>query len=142
MNGPADTSAAPGAPTAVRQDIQFLRGIAVLAVLFYHSKIVPMAGGYLGVDIFFVISGFLITKNILDDIARQRFSFADFYARRARRLLPAAYCTLFVTTLLASKVLTEDRWQDFIAQLIGAVTFTALLLMVNPKPCFSPKATS
>ena len=140
MNGPADTSAAHGAPTAVRQDIQFLRGIAVLAVLFYHSKIVPMAGGYLGVDIFFVISGFLITKNILDDIARQRFSFADFYARRARRLLPAAYCTLFVTTLLASRVLTEDRWQDFIDQLIGAVTFTANFALPQQTGYFSTGA--
>ena len=102
-----------------------LRGIAVLAVLLYHSKLVPMAGGYLGVDIFFVISGFLITKNILTDIARQRFSFLDFYSRRARRLLPAAYCTLIVTTLLASVVLTADRWSDYLDQLLGAVTFTA-----------------
>ena len=85
-----------GNRTAVRQDIQVLRGIAVLAVLLYHSKLVPMAGGYLGVDIFFVISGFLITKNILSDIDRERFSFQEFYSRRARRLLPAAYCTLIV----------------------------------------------
>ncbi|MBE0547630.1 MAG: acyltransferase family protein [Rubrivivax sp.] len=102
-----------------------LRGIAVLAVLLYHSKLVPVAGGYLGVDIFFVISGYLITKNILTDISRQRFSFLDFYSRRARRLLPAAYCTLIVTTLLASRVLTEDRWSDYLDQLLGAVTFTA-----------------
>jgi peptidoglycan/LPS O-acetylase OafA/YrhL len=109
----------------VRQDIQLLRGVAVLAVLLYHSQLVPVAGGYLGVDIFFVISGFLITKNILTDISLQRFSFLDFYSRRARRLLPAAYCTLIVTTLLASKILTEDRWSDYIAQLLGALTFTA-----------------
>ncbi len=109
----------------MRQDIQFLRGIAVLAVLLYHSDVVPLAGGYLGVDIFFVISGYLITRNIVSDLDRGRFSFTDFYTRRARRLLPAAYCTLIVTTLLASKVLTEDRWQDFVAQLLGAITFTA-----------------
>lgn len=117
--GPAGTQA------AVRQDIQFLRGIAVLAVLLYHSEVVPVAGGYLGVDIFFVISGYLITGNILKDLDAKRFSFVDFYARRARRLLPAAYCTLIVTTLLASRVLTPERWDDYVAQLLGALSFTA-----------------
>lgn len=113
----------------VRQDIQFLRGIAVLAVLLNHSKLVPLSAGYLGVDIFFVISGFLITGNIVRDCDAGRFSFGGFYARRARRLLPAAYCTLVVTTLLAAKVLTEDRWRDFVAQLLGTVTFTANVVL-------------
>ena len=125
MNAQARTAAVSAAPSAVRLDIQFLRGIAVLAVLFYHSDVLPLAGGYLGVDIFFVISGYLITRNILGDIDKGRFSFVDFYARRARRLLPAAYCTLIVTTLLASQVLTQDRWDDFVEQLLGALTFTA-----------------
>ena len=129
-----------GNRTAVRQDIQVLRGIAVLAVLLYHSKLVPMAGGYLGVDIFFVISGFLITKNILSDIDRERFSFQEFYSRRARRLLPAAYCTLIVTTLLASRILTENRWSDFVDQLIGAVTFTANIALPLQAGYFETRA--
>ncbi len=126
MSSPADPARAQA---EVRQDIQFLRGIAVLAVLLYHAEVVPLAGGYLGVDIFFVISGYLITRNIVQDLKRGRFSFSDFYFRRARRLLPAAYATLIVTTLLASKVLTEDRWHDFVAQLIGTVTFTANIVL-------------
>lgn len=109
----------------VRVDIQVLRGIAVLAVLLHHSGLTRMSGGYLGVDIFFVISGYLITKNIASDIDGGRFSFRGFYTRRARRLLPAAYCTLVVTTLLAAMTLTQDRWSDFVAQLVGAATFTA-----------------
>lgn len=120
-----ETPRPPPNATLPRQDIQLLRGVAVLAVLLYHSKLVPVAGGYLGVDIFFVISGFLITKNIVTDISLKKFSFLDFYSRRARRLLPAAYFTLVVTTLLASKILTEERWSDYIAQLLGTVTFTA-----------------
>lgn len=127
MSTPLRDISAPASP--VRLDIQFLRGIAVLAVLFYHSSLISLPGGYLGVDIFFVISGYLITRNILHDIDRQRFSFANFYTRRARRLLPAAYCTLAVTSLLAAVVLTQDRWSDFLAQLLGALTFTANVVL-------------
>ena len=125
MAHPAHPGDAHAQNKTVRLDIQVLRGVAVLAVLLYHAKLLPMAGGYLGVDIFFVISGFLITKNILTEIDQQRFSLVDFYTRRARRLLPAAYCTLIVTTLLAAKVLTADRWSDYVDQLLGAVSFTA-----------------
>lgn len=99
-----------------------------------------MAGGYLGVDIFFVISGFLITRHILDELAGQRFSFADFYMRRARRLLPAAFCTLAVTTLLASQVLTQARWNDFLAQLLGALTFTANFVLPAQSGYFETSA--
>lgn len=125
---------------AKRIDIQVLRGVAVLAVVLYHAKLVPMAGGYLGVDIFFVISGFLITRHILDELGGQRFSFADFYMRRARRLLPAAFCTLAVTTLLASQVLTQARWHDFVAQLLGALTFTANFVLPAQSGYFETSA--
>jgi len=131
---------AHAAADAKRTDIQVLRGVAVLAVLFYHAKLVPVAGGYLGVDIFFVISGFLITGNILDSLSKQRFSFADFYARRARRLLPATYCTLVVTTLLASQVLTQARWNDFVAQLLGALTFSANFVLPAQSGYFETSA--
>jgi peptidoglycan/LPS O-acetylase OafA/YrhL len=127
MNKPARDIGTSGSP--MRLDIQFLRGIAVLAVLFYHSDLIPLSGGFLGVDIFFVISGYLITRNIIHDIDQQRFSFATFYSRRARRLLPAAYCTLAVTSLLAAAVLTQQRWSDFLAQLLGALTFTANVVL-------------
>jgi len=113
----------------IRPDIQFLRGIAILAVLIYHAELIPLSGGYLGVDIFFVISGYLITSIILRDLSANQFSFFQFYARRAKRLLPAAYCTLIFVTLLSFKVLTESQWDDFIKQLIGTVTFTANIVL-------------
>ena len=114
---------------SLRHDIQFLRGFAILAVLVYHSDVVPLAGGYLGVDVFFVISGFLITTIVLRDLAAGHFSFARFYARRAKRLLPAAYSTLIVSTLLCAKILGPEQWQDFIKQLVGTVTFTANMVL-------------
>ena len=115
--------------TAMRPDIQFLRGIAILAVLIYHAEIIPFSGGYLGVDVFFVISGYLITSIILRDIYDNRFYFVQFYSRRAKRLLPAAYCTLIFSTVLGFKILTDAQWDDFIKQLIGTVTFTANIVL-------------
>jgi peptidoglycan/LPS O-acetylase OafA/YrhL len=113
----------------VRHDIQFLRGIAVLSVLLYHANISPVANGYLGVDIFFVVSGFLITKIILTGLSRDSFSFTQFYLRRAKRLLPALYSTLFFTTLLAYAFLTNRQWADYVDQFLGAITFTSNMVL-------------
>ena len=72
-----------------RPDIDGLRAIAVLAVLFYHSGIGLFSGGYVGVDVFFVISGYLITTIIVREIRQGTFSIAGSYERRMRRILPA-----------------------------------------------------
>jgi peptidoglycan/LPS O-acetylase OafA/YrhL len=108
-----------------RSDIQALRGIAVLLVIVQHAREGLLEAGYLGVDIFFVVSGFLITGLIGRAIADGSFSFGEFYFRRAKRLLPAAYVTFAVTALGAAFVLDLREWQDFSRQLAGAVSFTA-----------------
>lgn len=113
----------------VRADIQLLRGVAVLSVLLFHAKIGPFANGYLGVDVFFVVSGYLMTAQILRGLNAGRFSFTAFYVRRARRLLPALYSTLAVSTALAYLVLTDRQWSDYLAQLFGALTFSANLVL-------------
>ncbi|WP_114945084.1 acyltransferase family protein [Microvirga calopogonii] len=77
-----------------RPDIDGLRAVAVLAVLLFHFQVWPFTGGFVGVDIFFVISGYLISKIILNGAEAEAFSFADFYTRRSRRLLPALLVTI------------------------------------------------
>jgi peptidoglycan/LPS O-acetylase OafA/YrhL len=113
----------------LRRDIQFLRGIAVLVVVLYHSNLELLNQGYLGVDVFFVLSGFLITSIILKSLNNNNFSFSEFYLRRAKRLLPALYSTLLFTTLLSLIVLTKLQWIDYLAQLKGALTFTANMVL-------------
>lgn len=89
--------------------IDGLRTIAVLGVLFTHFHIPGVTGGFLGVDVFFVISGFLITRLIINEYKREgQFRFGRFYLRRLRRLLPAALATIFVS-LIVFGVLFEDR---------------------------------
>ncbi len=114
---------------SLRTDIQVLRGFAVLVVLLYHAKIGVFSAGFLGVDIFFVVSGFLITRLVKNGIENGSFRFSDFYYRRAKRLLPAAYVTFGVTVLLAPFFLTSTELQDFRTQVIGAVTFTANVVL-------------
>jgi peptidoglycan/LPS O-acetylase OafA/YrhL len=88
-----------------RRDIQGLRAVAILAVVAYHAGL-PIPGGYVGVDVFFVISGYLITQLLWDEVAGGgRLSFSRFYARRARRLLPSAVLVIVVTVAVSVAVL-------------------------------------
>lgn len=113
----------------MRLDIQSLRGYAILSVLLFHARMPFVPGGYLGVDIFFVISGFLITNLISKQIQDETFSFREFYFRRAKRLLPAAYTTFILTAIAATFLLTSQELVDFSRQLVGAVTFTANMVL-------------
>ncbi len=81
-----------------RADIDGLRAIAVLAVIFFHAGVPGFSGGFIGVDIFFVISGFLITSIILKEINNGKFSIARFYERRIRRIFPALFFVIAVTS--------------------------------------------
>ena len=74
-----------------RPEIDGLRALAVIPVVFFHAGISLFSGGYVGVDVFFVISGYLITSIILNEIEHDRFSLTNFYERRARRILPALF---------------------------------------------------
>jgi len=100
-----------------------LRGIAVLAVIIYHADISALAGGFLGVDVFFVLSGFLITNLLLEELTRTNtIDRANFYLRRIRRLLPALLLVLFASVLV-SGLLVMDAAYQVRRDLPWAVTF-------------------
>src|SRR5215467_8291702 len=110
-----------------RNDIDGLRAIAVLAVILFHLRVAPFGGGFIGVDVFFVISGFLITGLILNDIRKDRFSIAHFYERRVRRILPALFTVLAVTSIACCVLLPPDQLHDFGNSLAATVMFSSNL---------------
>lgn len=99
--------------SSYRPDIDGLRGIAVFCVVVFHAGFTRFSGGFVGVDIFFVISGYLIASIIQREIDEQRFSYARFYARRAKRILPALLVMLMASITLATLVMTGAEMNDF-----------------------------
>ncbi len=93
----------------VRLEIEGLRALAVIAVILFHAGASFIPGGYLGVDVFFVISGFLITRNIAEEKERGLFTLRGFYWKRVMRLFPACAATILVTLLLGSIILPPDE---------------------------------
>ncbi|KQB98503.1 hypothetical protein AL073_02445 [Loktanella sp. 1ANDIMAR09] len=94
-----------------RDDIDGLRAVAVILIVFFHVRLSNVPGGFIGVDVFFVISGFLITSLILRETAEERFTFKDFYLRRLRRLGPALLVTIALTLLAGWFILPPTLYQ-------------------------------
>lgn len=109
-----------------RDDIQGLRALAIVPVVLYHSHRSWAPGGYVGVDIFFVISGYLITGIILGEIARDRYSVIGFYERRIKRLFPALFLLLTATTIAGLALLPPPQLAK-----LGGATIAALLFVAN-----------
>ncbi len=107
-----------------REDIDWLRAIAVLSVVAFHFE-APVWGGFVGVDIFFVISGYLITAIIQSELKSGAFSFARFYERRVRRLLPALYAMVALTALPSFHYLLTSERAEFFRSVAAVVTFTS-----------------
>lgn len=103
-----------------RADIDGLRAVAVLLVFAYHLGTARVKGGFIGVDVFFVISGYLIGSIILSEIDRGKFSLLSFYERRVRRILPALFITLAVCALLAYKFLLPAELEAFAKSFLAA----------------------
>ena len=107
-----------------RSDIEGLRAVAVILVLLYHADIPGFSGGYVGVDVFFVISGFLITGLILRELRETgTLSFVGFYARRARRLVPASILTLAITMMASEWFLAPLRVLDIAGDVAASALF-------------------
>ena len=109
-----------------RQDIQGLRALAVLLVILDHARIGPFHGGFIGVDVFFVISGFLITGLLVSEAERTgRASLLGFYARRARRILPAATLVILATVAASVYFLSAVEANGAIEDALWATFFAA-----------------
>jgi peptidoglycan/LPS O-acetylase OafA/YrhL len=128
----------PAATTEVkyRPDIDGLRAVAVMAVVLFHAGVPRISGGFVGVDVFFVISGYLITGLILNDMAHGRFSIVSFYERRARRILPALFAVLIVASIAAYALLMPDRAQAFGQSLVATVFFYSNILFWHQSDYF------
>ena len=114
-----------GASLAHRDDVDGLRAIAVLAILAFHLGIAGFTGGFVGVDIFFVISGYVIIRSILPDLESGRFSIADFFIRRLRRILPALTVVLAATLAAGFLILSPAELSELAGSALATMAFGA-----------------
>ncbi len=116
----------PSKERGFRPDIEGMRAIAIVAVLLCHAGVPFLAGGYVGVDVFFVISGFLITRLLLGELDRTGgISIRNFYARRARRLLPLSAVLLAAVGIASLLILSPVRCVEVAGDIISSATYTA-----------------
>lgn len=111
-----------------RPDIDGLRALAVVSVCVFHAFPALLPGGFVGVDVFFVISGFLITSILQKDLQEGRFSLATFYARRVRRIFPSLLITLALVLALGWYVCLDDEYQQVGKHVLASASFTSNLL--------------
>ena len=123
-----------------RPEIDGLRTIAVLPVILFHAEIAPFHGGYVGVDVFFVISGYLITSLLLGDIAAGHFSIVNFYERRIRRILPALFTVMLATLPFAYIFLLPTEFEAYGKSLIAVPTFVSNVLFWSERGYFGAAA--
>lgn len=112
-------------PSHYRPDIDGLRAVAVLAVVLHHLSADLLPGGYVGVDVFFVISGYLITRIISREMEEGTFTFARFYERRARRIFPALFAVLAVTLLAGYFLLLPSDYAGTLRGALGTLFFAS-----------------
>ena len=110
---------------AYRREIDGLRALAVLPIVLFHAGFEHFAGGYVGVDVFFVISGFLITSIIVGQQAAGNFRFKDFYERRARRILPALFFVLLLCVPMAWLWMLPGEVVEFAQSLRAVLGFAS-----------------
>ena len=111
-----------------RGEIDGLRALAVFPVILFHAGFEWFSGGFVGVDIFFVISGYLITTIIISEMAEDKFSIVNFYERRARRILPALFFVMATCLPFAWLWLTPSYLKDFGQSLVAVSIFSSNIL--------------
>lgn len=123
-----------------RSEIDGLRAVAVISVILYHAGFVHFSGGYNGVDIFFVISGYLITSIIVSDIQNDKFSLIKFYERRARRILPALFFVMLCCLPFAWLWMLPEQFKSFSQALVAVSIFSSNILFWLKQDYFAPAA--
>lgn len=121
-----------------RRDIDGLRALAVIPVVLFHFGFSTFSGGFVGVDVFFVISGFLITSILFREISAQRFSFVDFWARRARRIIPALSVVLLASLALGWLLLTAKDFSELGRTVRYQALFISNILFMREDGYFQP----
>jgi peptidoglycan/LPS O-acetylase OafA/YrhL len=139
--GPPDAQNGPVAASRYRADIDGLRAIAVMSVIGFHAFPGLVSGGYVGVDIFFVISGFLITTILLTDLDRGRFSFVGFYARRIRRIFPALILMLAVSLSLGWFLFFAVEYKGLGERIAEGAGFIVNLVLLDEENYFRAGGT-
>jgi peptidoglycan/LPS O-acetylase OafA/YrhL len=112
-----------------RADIDGLRGVAILSVLIFHTFPSLLKGGFIGVDIFFVISGFLISNIIFESLDKKKFSFANFYTRRIKRIFPALLLVLIFCLIFGWIVLLSDEYAQISKHVVGGIGFVSNFIL-------------
>jgi peptidoglycan/LPS O-acetylase OafA/YrhL len=123
-----------------RADIDGLRAVSILLVVGYHAQFRLVPGGFIGVDVFFVISGFLITRIILGELGGGTFSFPHFYSRRIRRIFPALIVVLAASYLIGWFVLLPDGFALLGRNTAASVAFVSNLFQLGQAGYFAPNA--
>jgi peptidoglycan/LPS O-acetylase OafA/YrhL len=123
-----------------RPDIDGLRAVAVLSVMMYHAFPAALSGGFVGVDIFFVISGFLISTIIFDGLESNRFSFSDFYSRRIRRIFPALAMVLLAAFVFGWFILYPDEYRQLGKHMAGGAGFVSNFVLWRESGYFDAAA--
>jgi peptidoglycan/LPS O-acetylase OafA/YrhL len=123
-----------------RAEIDGLRALAVVPVILFHAGFELFSGGFVGVDVFFVISGYLITTILIDDIENNRFSIVNFYERRARRILPALSFVMLVCIPFAWMWMLPSQMKDFSQSLVAVSLFASNILFWRESGYFDASA--
>lgn len=123
-----------------RREIDGLRALAVVPVILFHAGFNTFSGGYVGVDVFFVISGYLITSILIADLEQGKFSIARFYERRARRILPALFFVMLACLPFAWMWMLPTQLKDFAQSLVAVVFFASNILFWRESGYFAADA--
>lgn len=123
-----------------RADIDGLRAVAVIPVVLFHAGMSTFSGGFIGVDVFFVISGYVISLSLLSDVRNGTFSILNFYERRVRRIFPALFATLLATSLYAYFVFLPSHLKGLSESLVAATLFVSNIYFWKDSGYFAAEA--